>query len=248
METLAVFHILKNGGTTIVDRYKHNDDFVYQRIRNELVYHYQQPNQITIHIDDMTVLPPVVFGHGVSFDWNQLTNDVTYATILRHPIDRIISAFNYFKLEMHTVHGATTGIDFRTWFINKGRLLPTPVFYQLQAFTDMPECCVYIEYGLKINDNLLEDLYDQAITNINKLDHVWFTEDDYVTAFDNIAREYKLIPSDGVIHTHDTRSDLAYLGVDYIEYDQLSASDVDLIDEHMKKDIQFYDYCRNKFK
>jgi len=245
---LAVFHILKNGGTTLVDRYKHNDGFVYQRVRDELVYNYHQPNQNTIPINDLTIVPDVVYGHGVSFDWNLLTNDVKYATILRHPLDRIISAFNYFKLEMHNIHGIKTEIDFRTWFINKSRLLPTPVFFQLQAFTDMSDSCLYTDYGLKIDDILLDQLYNQAIKNINKIDHVLFMDDDYVVKFDNIMHDYKLTPALDVVHTHDTGINLNHKGDIYTTYKQLDKSDIDLINKHMKKDIQFYDYCRNKFK
>ena len=50
METLAVFHILKNGGTTLVDRYKHNKGFAYQRVKNELVYNYQQVYVLKNHL------------------------------------------------------------------------------------------------------------------------------------------------------------------------------------------------------
>lgn len=248
MEMLAVFHILKNGGTTIVDRYKHNAGFAYQRVKHELVFNYQQPNQITLHIDQGTYNPDVVFGHGVSFDGPWLTDNVKYATILRHPIDRIISAFNYFKLEMYNIHGVKTEIDFRTWFINKSRLIPTPVFNQFQTFTDMPNSCLYTDYGLNINETLSEQLYDQAITNINHIDHVLFMEDDYVKKFDDIMINYNMLPAYDIVHTHNTRKELNHVGDTYTTYEQLDNDNTELLNTHMEKDIQFYEYCRKKFK
>ena len=248
METLAVFHILKTGGTTIVDRYKHNAGFAYQRVKHELVLNYQQANQITLQIDQDTCSPDVVFGHGVSFDWNSLTDNVKYATILRHPIDRIISAFNYFKLEMYNIHDVRTEIDFSTWFINKSRLIPTPVFNQFQTFTDMPDSCLYTDYGLNINETLSEQLYNLAINNINHIDHVLFMEDDYVKKFDGIMINYNMIPALDIVHSHNTKEELNYIGDTYITYEKLDKNNTELLNKHMKKDIQFYEYCRNKFK
>jgi len=249
METLAVFHILKNGGTTLLDRYKHNDKFVYQRVKNELVYNYQQPNQKRIQTADVTSIPTVVFGHGVSFDWDVLaTNNVKYATILRNPRNRIISAFNYFRLEMNTIHETITDIDFRTWFINRSRLLPTPVFYQLQTFTDMPTSCLYSNYGRTLNNKLLLDLYAQAIKNIDKIDYVFFMGDDYINKFDKLMSTYNLTPAQDITHTHNTKYHLDNIGVSYITYDQLNNNDKDLLDSHLHIDSKFYEYCREKFK
>ena len=53
METLAVFHILKNGGTTLVDRYRLNHSFVYQRVHNEVVYNYKQSNQMCSKVSNL---------------------------------------------------------------------------------------------------------------------------------------------------------------------------------------------------
>lgn len=242
---LAVFHLLKNGGTTIVDRYKHNQKFVYQRVTDQLVWRYQQPDQYTIAVADMKTLPSVVFGHGVTFDWNKLsTKPVKYATILRDPCERIISAYNYFKLEMHTIHDTRTDIDFKTWFINRSRLLPTPVFYQWQAFADVSNRCYATEFGKEIDVNTMKQDYKTAMSNIKKFDHILFMDDNYVEKFDDIAEQYELTPNTSVTHTHNTKTDLKSIGQNYTTLEDLDKEDKAMLFKHLSNDFAFYDYCR----
>jgi hypothetical protein len=248
METLAVFHILKNGGTTLVDRYKHNKGFAYQRVKNELVYNYQQSEQETIEVTDALIFtspPNVVFGHGVTFNWDYLsTKPVKYATILREPCERMLSAYNYFKLEMHTIHNVNTTIDFRTWFINRSRLLPTPVFYQWQAFTDATTRCYVTEFGKQVDNEAMEEDYINAINNVNKLDHILFMENDYVKQFDTIVSAYGLTPNKDILHTHSTTNELNRIGQTYTTYEDLNSSDKQMLDKHLDDDYAFYQYCK----
>jgi hypothetical protein len=252
METLAVFHILKTGGTTIVDRYKHNKGFAYQRVKNELVYRYQQPEQETIEITDALIFsspPNVVFGHGVTFNWDYLsTKPVKYATILRQPCERMLSAYNYFKLEMHTIHNVNTTIDFRTWFINRSRLLPTPVFYQWQTFTDTPNKCYATEFGKQVDVDAMEDDYVNAINNVSKLDHILFMEDDYVKQFDIIAKAYSMKPNKDILHTHNTKNELRRIGQTYTTYEDLEEYNQEMLHNYLANDYAFYDYCKQQEK
>ena len=85
METLAVFHILKNGGTTLVDRYRLNHSFVYQRVYNEVVYNYKQSNQMRSKVSNLKDHDVrMIFGHGVNFGLSYvLQNNINYV-ILRY--------------------------------------------------------------------------------------------------------------------------------------------------------------------
>jgi hypothetical protein len=252
METLAVFHILKNGGTTLVDRYKHNKGFAYQRVKNELVYNYQQSEQETIEVTDALIFtspPNVVFGHGVTFNWDYLsTKPVKYATILREPCERMLSAYNYFKLEMYTIHKVNTTIDFRTWFINRSRLLPTPVFYQWQTFTDTPTRCYATEFGKETDAEAMEEDYVNAIDNITKLDHILFMEDDYVKQFDVIAKAYGMKPNKDILHTHNTKNELKRIGQTYTTYEDLNKDNQKMLHDYLTDDYAFYDYCKQQEK
>jgi len=247
METLAVFHILKNAGTTLIDRYKHNEGFVYQRVANEVIYRYQSENQSTYYIDECNEpQPQVVFGHGVTFDWDyRLQKRVKYATILRDPIDRIMSAYNYFRTEMASVHSHYTDIDFKTWMINCSRMLPTPVFNQYQQFSK--QVCLRIDYGRNIDTVREKQLFDEAIKNITRLSSVFFIEDNYIKKFDKLVKQYGVNPEPTVNYQHNTKFILSQHGLDYLHYENLDDSDKRLIEQTTTCDVEFYNYCKEKF-
>ena len=247
METLAVFHILKNAGTTLIDRYKHNEGFVYQRVANEVIYRYQSETQQSYYIDECNEpQPQVVFGHGVTFDWdNRLQNCVKYATILRDPIDRIMSAFNYFRTEMASVHDKHTDIDFLTWIINCSRMLPTPVYNQYQQFSK--QTCLRIDYGRKIDTVREKQLFDEAVKNITRLSSVFFVEDNYIKKFDKLVKQYGLTPEPAVNYQHSTKFKLSQLGLDYLHYDDLDDTDKRFVEQTTARDVEFYNYCKEKF-
>ena len=248
METLAVFHILKNGGTTLVDRYKHNSGFAYQRVENEIVLNYQQPNQYKLLVNDCQEQKlKLIFGHGVNFTWNnRLQNSVKYATILRDPVARIISAYNYFRLEMITVHNHITDIDFTTWIINCDKMFPTPVYAQYQQFSKQTH--LRTDYGRKIDIWRELDLYTEAIENVEQLSYVFFMEDNYLKHFDTVAQSYDVLPDTSVTHQHSTKSSLASHGLEYLTYEQLNNTELQLLNETVEKDIDFYNHCKEQFE
>tara|TARA_B100001094_G_scaffold86263_1_gene82632 strand:+ start:16764 stop:17510 length:747 start_codon:yes stop_codon:yes gene_type:complete len=247
METLAVFHILKNGGTTLVDRYKHNDNFVYQRIPSEIIYNYQSITQQSYHVNMCDrATPSVIFGHGVTFAWDKLLqNPVKYATILRDPIKRMMSAYNYFRLEMINVHNHASNIDFVTWLINCDRMLPTPTFAQYQQFST--QVSLREDYGRHIDGELEYELYSTAIENVQRLDHILFIEDNYIEKFDKVAKTYDVTPDDAVTHQHDTVVQLRERKEQYVKYSDLDVVAQDLLLQTVQRDQQFYDYCKEEF-
>lgn len=241
METLAFFHVFKNGGTTLVDRYKHNSGFVYQRIPHNVVINYQQPGHTVIPVDDFDFnTAKILFGHGVNFQ-TQIEN-VTYATCLRDPIERIISAYNYFKLETKNIWKRTSTIDFATWFRNKSVMSPTPTYWQYQHFSQ--NINLMTDYGRQEDLLLSHDLYSQAIENISKFQHVLFLDDNYIDNFDKIASKFDCYPDTSVVHQHRTAIDLNH----YTCYNDLDPESKQLLHDFVSLDMQFYNHCKEKFK
>lgn len=249
METLAFLHIYKNGGTTLVDRYKHNTGFVYQRIPSEVVYDYrgQQHKVFPYEVLD-TERVKIIAGHGVNFDLHRQMplNRIKYITVLRDPIQRLMSAFNYYKLELATILDIYTRIDFNTWFFNKSRMLPTPMFWQYQHFSK--NCDLYIDFGQNIDRKLERELYKKSIDNIDRCEWVLFLDDNYIEKFDKIANYYGCTPNREVLHHHNTKHQLQLVNLDYTYYEDLSDKSKGFIDKYIGTEIEFYEYCKGKFK
>lgn len=252
METLAVFHILKNGGTTLVDRYRKNSTFVYQRIYDEVMFNYKKASQTKVYVEDCKDKNiRIIYGHGVDFNWdNILLNPVKYATILRNPIARMMSAYNYFRLEMINIHNHVTNLDFQTWIINCDRVLPTPVFAQFQQFCNVRyfrQESLRIDYGRQLNEYTQKKLYDEALENMEKLSYVLFMDDNYIEKFDLIASKFNLKADTSIVHTHSTGKWLKAHGVDYLSFNDLYSAEKELLMETVAKDLDFYNYCKEKF-
>ena len=239
---LAFLHVFKNGGTTLVDRYKHNSDFIYQRVTNEFVTNYHGNEQKVHPIDELTQDKfGVILGHGVR---TGMAFDVEYATVLREPRSRIIGAYNYYRLECEHINKITTTIDFSTWFMNRDRLLPTPTYWQYQHFSN--ECSLGIDFGRGSDDSLQQDLLHQSLETMSSIDHVMFMDKDYVTQVDQLVTRCGLTVNLDVVHSHSSKRGLKSYQQEY--YNELTASESQLIDDHIYYEQQFYDYFRNKFK
>ena len=249
METLAVMHVFKNGGTTLVERYRHNPGFVYQRVPGEVVYDYQGDNHKVYPFEFLDAeRADIIFGHGVNFEldkWLPL-NHIRYVTILRDPVQRLLSAYNYYKLEMFNILGYVTRIDFNTWFFNKSRLLPTPTYWQYQHFSSNED--LFLQFGQVVNTKRETQLYKQAIQAIDRCSDVFFLDDNYIEKFDKLAKSYNCTPIETVVHSHNTREQLeGIVNTPYTRYEDLSDRSKELIQKYAKTEIDFYEYCKGKF-
>lgn len=277
INVIAFLHVFKNGVTTIVDRYRHNPKFVYVRDSEfgllnhdtETIPSRRVPLKVIKSYD-----PRMLIGHGVEIDLFDLPKrNIVYVTCLRNPVDRMISAYNYYLLELSTIWGRDAGhIDFFTWFINKNRLLPTVCNYQYEHFVKKPNydllktlCSGAImnshlmtDRKATVNQTELEWIYEQQRRHVheallllrNKCQHVLFMDDDYMYKFDKLVKEYDIPcePDREVVHTHGTAPELAEIKKKYVTYDDLDEDSKNLLMIHMEQDIDFYNKCKEEFK
>ena len=72
-------------------------------------------------------------------------------------------------------------------------------------------------------------------------------EDNYLKQFDEIAKQYDQKPNLGISYEHNTKFNLSQHGVDYVNYSELTDIEKQLVKETIAKDIEFYNYCKEKF-
>jgi len=273
---IAVLHIYKNGTTTLVDRYSHNKRFIYVRTSDEAILNHNSssipstnvPLKVVAHYD-----PGILLGHGITFDNLSLNSmqSVKYVTILRNPIERMLSAYNYYLLELYTLWGRKASyVDFYTWFINKNRILPTPCHYQYEHFITPRVDLLKKMYGGAVDNspimtdhkkeiNKVEQAWidKQLYEDVNKAlelveencAHVLFMDDDYINKFDQLVTKYEIncTPNEEVKHTHNTKADLKWIGRKYISYEDLDEANKQLLKDHLKTEWFFYNRCKEIF-
>jgi len=140
MNILVYQHIYKNGGSTVWKRYKNNAVSTLLRfpsfelptkcIRSTNGEEYDAPFKKKMN-------PPPQFIHGrlhpglleKEFDWNPI-----YTTTLREPVDRIMSAYNFFISDIYHKWGNEIDVDFKLWFLNSFRIIPTEYQAQYEWF------------------------------------------------------------------------------------------------------------------
>lgn len=277
INVIAFLHVFKNGVTTIVDRYRHNKKFVYVRDSEFGLLNHNTAGIPSGRIPLKVIKsydPRMLIGHGVMIDLFDLPKrNIVYVTCLRNPVDRMISAYNYYLLELSTLWNRNTAhIDFYTWFINKNKLLPTTCNYQYEHFIkrsnhDMlktlysgaiDESPIITDSKKEVNKTDIDWIYTQQRRNVhealqllrNKCHHVLFVDDDYIQKFDQLVKEYDIPcePNLEITYTHGTAPGLAEIKKKYITYDELDADSKNLLMIHMEQDIQFYNECKEVFK
>jgi hypothetical protein len=262
-KVIAYHHIFKNGGTTLVDRYCHNDGFFYLRKKDKLLKNYQSENQEVCFLDDLKDLNPcIIFGHGVDVHLEKYLpeHDLVHVTCLRDPIKRIVSAYNYFILETKSVWQHNGIIDFKTWFINHKNLMPTSTNYQYEHFIhNNPSRDRYNFFDnfrgwdWKEEKNELrrkeaeEFNINLAYTYVKEnIDYVLFLDDDYVQKFDKIVEENVPIikPLHNITHTHDTEHSLHLNNRHYYNWNDLEEETKEFVGNYLDYEIKFYNMCK----
>ena len=261
---LLVFpHCPKNAGTTIRERYRHNDNFC--------ILDYRQPTEN----DD------VIMGHLVKIGEYETVypdREIVYCTTIRDPIDRVMSQYNFFNTQLKHMFSHLNPVEFDVWFINKDIMRPM-IFakqyeYYLYNHVDIDQWFIDCELldpsknstvynntslhwdGVEttINKARVRELRETqsrvekhnseyAYENIiKKFKHVLLTNSNVVTEFDNIIKEYgfDMQPND-IERTNETALSLKEnFDLPYIKFKDLIEEDQHLVNEDMHWDIEFY--------
>lgn len=267
---LIVFvHGPKTGGTTLKERYKHDN--------KEFLAVDEDP-----HANDYT---KVIFGHNAEIgSWeNKFPNkNIIYVTCMRDPIKRIMSMYNFFKTQLFYMRPDSSDVDFYLWYINKDVLRPMLITkqYEYYLYQSGHKISAETDYSIhKMYQNIVLDWDVKADTSAinqdkvaefqlekdeiesfnmeltwNKVmpsfDHVLFQDTDIVTEFDNLLKQYNinLKPWTDMTETNETAYDLRKQGYGYTEFDELQSDLQAMVLVDLKHDIEFYNRCVNKWK
>ena len=222
---LAIHHLYKCGGQSIVDRYKHNPTFAYCRVPGELVLNYGAEPLHREHypISDIDKLDiDVIMGHGVHMD---LPGEWCHVSVLRDPVSRVVSGYNFHRLEMRMMYGVHTSIDFDNWFINRERVLPTPFDWQ------------YRHWG---------DTLEVACAGVDQMDHLFILGDSSGERVDQLMQACGMTPDLDWTHRHDTGVALQQVGMEYVHWDELASLSQSRVRDEAVVEQQFYNYVRGR--
>jgi len=215
---LAFHHLYKCGGLYIVNRYQAEPGFAYCRRPDEIVLNYGNPVELTRHpvAEAEQLGVTVVMGHGVT---PQLAGDYAHAAMLRDPIRRVVSGYNFHRLEMNLLYGVHTTVDFDSWFINRERVLPSAFHWQ------------YSHWG---------DTQEHAEAGLRDMDHVFILGRDHITGIDRLFQQYGLAPDPEWTLTHNTADSLSKLGMRYITWADLSSDSKQRVLDEIEPERDFY--------
>lgn len=209
MKIIVFNHLYKNAGSTVWERYKNNECSTLLRhptwnmpkkcirIKNG------EPYTTLFKIKNLD--PPPYYIHGrchpgllESYTPGDFKCDPIYTTTLREPIDRIMSAYNFYITDVYHKWGDNIEIDFKLWFLNAYNILPTSYESQLQWFTQH----VYPDPELPWQRDI-QRLYDRFRTRsfgnkvlpgekrISEEEAKAVEQANLKLAFTNIKRDYK---------------------------------------------------------
>ena len=229
MKVIVFNHIYKNAGTTIWERYKNNPCSTLLRYPTwnwpDECIRIKDGTPYTVPFKPKKLEPPPYYIHGrchpgmlESYTPGTFTIDPTYVTTLREPIERIMSAYNFYITDVYHKWGINMDVNYRLWFLNAYTILPTRYESQMEWF------CLHVfpdptigwreenkttyerfrnrSFGKKrlpgetgmtdIEAKEIEELNcEKAFDNIiEHYKHVFFLEDErFLTKLDNIFKE-----------------------------------------------------------
>jgi hypothetical protein len=228
--------------------------------------------------------PPPYYIHGrchpgllESYTPGDFKCEPVYTTTLREPIDRIMSAYNWFITDIYHKWGDNIEVDFKLWFLNAHTILPTRYKSQLQWFAQhvFPDPRLpwqttpqnpYERFRLKVGKKYIdgenriseeeakaveEANLELAFTNIKRdYKHVFFLEDkQFLTKLDKVfvENDIPVIPNKNISFTHKTSDAYKPLDRKYITFKDLSKKYQDFAYYMLKHEIKFYNKCKNRW-
>jgi hypothetical protein len=282
MNILVYQHIYKNGGSTVWKRYKNNAVSTLLRFPS-----YELPTKCIRTKDDeeydtpfnnkMNPQPQFIHGRlhpGLlenNFDCNPI-----YTTTLREPIDRIMSAYNFFISDIWYKWGNEMDVDFKLWFLNSFNLVPTEYEAQYEWFILHTN-----ENPISYNDALVstykrfkfrewqrheeresipteeraialeEKNCELAFNNIKKrYKHVFFLDQvDRLEKIDKLFQDYDIPVNPNVNITNENDSNDAFgpMKRNAVQFTDLSTEYQEFAYKFLKYEIQFYNNCKDEY-
>ena len=249
---IVFLHIPKTAGTTLIERYWHNDNFC-------------ACDRETVNDHD------VIFGHTAKFDkWDDV-RPVVYVTALRNPVERIMSQYNFTLTQLTYMNpNNQVGLDFYTWFINKDQMRPMPYTSMIDFLN---QCNGHWrndihEYDTMYSNQILH--WDGEKTSINQVayqnyteikrandqrNYTWFqqntqqrithyinTNNDIVQEFESICDIHGIVFNEirDINHTNVTSDTLKFQGSEMIQFNDLSTTNQQLVLDDVKYDMELY--------
>ena len=284
MNILVYQHIYKNGGSTVWERYKNNAVSTLLRFPS-----YELPTRCirfeiikgeaynTPFNNKMNPQPQFIHGRlhpGLlenNFDCNPI-----YTTTLREPIDRIMSAYNFFISDIWYKWGDEIDVDFKLWFLNSFSLLPTEYEAQYEWFIirtnenpiSWKDALVSTYKRFKFREQerheeregipsesqakeLEEKNCELAFNTIKKrYKHVFFLDDsDRLEKIDKLFVDYKIPikPNVNITYEHTTNDAYGPLKRDVVKFKDLSNEYQEFAHRLLKYEIQFYNKCKDEY-
>jgi hypothetical protein len=246
---LVFLHIPKTAGTTLIERYWHNDNFC------------------AIDREPVTGDPDVIFGH--TADFSESSRPSIYITALRDPIERLMSQYNFVKTQLTYMNGSVE-LDFYTWFINKDQMRPMPhtgLFDYLNRCNGYDNTRVW-EYNRMYSNEVLH--WDGEKTSIDwkfwkqfndikqridqenlqwfrentapKISHYIFTRGNVVKEFETICHQYNISFQDvrDIKRTNETALTMNFQGSQYLKFEDLSQEHQNLVRHELASEQEFY--------
>lgn len=247
---IVFLHIPKTAGTTLMERYRHNDNFC--------AIDYGEP--VTDNTD-------VIFGHSTEF--RESARPCVYVTALRDPVDRLMSQYNFVKTQLYYMNGSVE-LDFYSWFINRDQFRPmahltmydhlnmanlhdgTRVWKYRNMYSnkilhwDGEKTVIDWDYRNRFNDIKRqidqENLQWFSENTDPKISHYIFTHQDIISEFEKICKinDINFNSIKDITRTNETSVTMKFQGIEYTRFEELNEQNKQLVHDELEYEIKFY--------